>query len=254
MDKNSMIYWWPLVKDLDIPMPRTYMIGVERSCMSPQLRSSDNPRAKLHARTMKYLPEIRHAVKFCGGYPIFMRTDLMSGKFEWSRTCYCETEPDLIANIHNLVVFSENCDMIGRPMNALVFREYIRMESAFAAFHGLPISRERRYFVRDGNVTCHHPYWPEEAIKFYSAGYQWPDNWVQDLACLNYEDIEEVELVTDYARKIGSVLPGYWSVDFCKSLRYGWYFIDCALGDDSWHPDCQASQWRNCEGMSDSFA
>lgn len=23
MDRNSMLYWWPLVKDIDVPQPKT---------------------------------------------------------------------------------------------------------------------------------------------------------------------------------------------------------------------------------------
>lgn len=228
MDKNSMLYWWQLVCDLDVPKPETRI--VEMSLCSDSL-----------SPVYTYMKKIRKAVKEVGGYPVFMRTDLMSGKFDWERTCFCASERDLIANIPNLVEFSENCDMIGRPVKALVFRRYIEMDAAFRAFHGLPISRERRYFVRDGKAACHHPYWPEEAIKFYSkypANYEKDGGWVHQLDCLNYEETDEVELLTRYAEKIGSVLPGYWSVDFCLSRDGEWYFIDCAKGENSWHPEC----------------
>ena len=223
-----MLFWWPLVKDLDIPMPRTYIIGMSLS--------SDKP-----TRAMKYLSEIRHAVKFCGGYPIFMRTDLMSAKFDWSKTCYCAGEQELIANIPRLAEVSETCDMIGRPVSALIFREYIEMVSGFKAFGGLPISRERRYFVRDGQVICHHAYWPRDAIRFYSPQFKNPE-WETRLANLNVEHDDEIKLLTKYAEIIGSALPGYWSVDFCNARpqrnKPRWYFIDCALGENSWHPEC----------------
>lgn len=146
-DKNSMLYWYPLVKDIDVPQPKTVI--VEMSLQSDSITAPIN----------KHLSQIRNAVDAVGGYPVFMRTDLMSGKFNWSKTCYCTGEPELVANIQRLVEFSENCDMIGRPVSALVFREFIEIESAFRAFHGLPISKERRYFVRDGKVECSHPYW-----------------------------------------------------------------------------------------------
>lgn len=222
VDKNSMLYWYPLVCDLDVPQPRTCI--VEMSLYSDSLTRPINA----------HLDKIRQAVEDVGGYPVFMRTDLVSGKFDWGRTCYCASEQHLIANIPNLVQFSENCGMIGKPVNALVFREYIEMASKFSAFHGLPIGRERRYFARDGVVECHHPYWPEAAMQFYES--KSPAQWQRKLCAMNYESIQERSLLATYAEKLGAVLPGYWSIDFCLSRSGTWHFIDCALGAQSWHP------------------
>jgi len=123
-------------------------------------------------------------------------------------------------------------------VNALVFREFIQMKYSFRAFGGLPIGHERRYFLRDGKVICHHPYWPLDAIKFWQ-GTPKPINWKFQLHYLNREYKGEIKILTVYAQNIATVLSGYWSVDFCRSTKDGWYFIDCASGEDSWHPECE---------------
>lgn len=104
----------------------------------------------------------------------------------------------------------------------------------FTAFRGLPIGMERRYFVKDGQVLCHHPYWPEDAIRNPSV-----DNWQDILKDLNTEGEEEIKLLTSYAEKISRAIEGYWSVDFCKDKSNSWWWlIDMAEAKESWHPQC----------------
>jgi len=184
-----------------------------------------------------------HGVCNAIGYPVFARTDKMAAKHSWNSTCYVATENDLDEHIASLVDHTLNCDMIGKMVDGIAIREYIEMESSFTAFDGLPISRERRYFARDGEVECHHPYWQEDAIRFTDPASE-PPNWREFLSGLNYESFDEIDTLTRYAEKIAAVLEGYWSIDFCRcKTKRGqpgkWYFIDCALGTESWHPECE---------------
>lgn len=236
MDPNSMLNWYPRIKDLEIPQPRTVMIDVR-----DVLQTYDEGDAEAIMDLVdKSKGEIR---KLGGGYPLFLRTDKLSGKHDWSRTCFVKTEKDLQSNIVGLIEASYNCDIIGRPVEALVFREYIKMDSAFRAFGGLPISRERRYFVECGKVICHHPYWPEGAIEFYKwMQVEEPFAWKEALKLLNTESKTEIGLLSTYASQVSNVLEGYWSVDFCRAANRIWYLIDCALGGDSWHPECEKTR------------
>jgi hypothetical protein len=77
-----------------------------------------------------------------------------------------------------------------------------------------------------------------EAIRFPSE-----DDWEALLAEANREG-DEVTLLTDYAEKIGAVLPGWWSVDFMLGADGVWYFIDAAEGEKSWHPECEFAPER----------
>ncbi len=109
------------------------------------------------------------------------------------------------------------------------------MDSKYTAFWGeMPVNPERRYFIEDGRVLCHHPYWIKEAIHKPSV-----ENWESLSDEMNQEPDGEVGLLTNLAEIIGQKVGGFWSVDFCKAKNGGWFFIDMAMGENSWHPeDC----------------
>lgn len=229
-DPNSMLYWYPRIQWMDeIPQPKTIMVEVDE-----KLR--DWLDIVVGRNRLSNLKEIYDAADKIG-YPLFMRTDKLSGKHQWEKTCFVEFGSELENNIAGLVEASLECDMIGKPVKALVFREYIEMDSTFSAFGGLPISRERRYFVENGEVLCHHPYWIEEAI-WFGVNMCTPMHWKNSLQDLNSETKDEIALLSSHAVKVSQALDGYWSVDFCKSKAGIWYLIDCAQGRASWHPNC----------------
>jgi hypothetical protein len=231
IDKNSMLYWWPKVKDLGIPMPKTVMVNVDSGGIEKVL---ENDFSEYHVHE----EEIQNAVQEVG-LPLFLRTDLTSGKHDWEQTCYYESGGGLLMHVYYLMDYCERADFIGLSTRALVFREYIPMESSFTAFSGqMPVNSERRYFVRDGETICHHPYWIAEAVEQGAPEGSLPENWRELLELVNTETPEEIELLTGYAETIGKVLKGYWSVDFCKAKDGRWVFIDAAEGLASWHPDC----------------
>ena len=231
MDKNSMLYWWPKVKELqaEIPMPKTIIINAGYAILAKCLDGEPLP-IILKDRLWEAAGQL--------GYPVFMRTDQASGKHEWQNTCFVRDEISLVQNLYNLIEWNECAGFLGLPYEAIVLRKYIPLEAPFKAFYGeMPVARERRYFVRDGQIICHHPYWPEDAIRFPRG--QEPAGWRDLLRELNTEPEDEVALLSGYAAIIGRRLPGYWSVDFAKGQDGVWYFIDMAEGHRSWHPPCQ---------------
>ncbi len=233
-DPNSMLNWYPKIKGLLIPQPKTIMVKVQ-----------DKHKTLfdiVEGRAFSNIEAIHEAAQSLG-FPVFMRTERLSSKHEWNETCFVENEEALDGNIRQLVEASLECDIIGKPVEAIVFREYIKMHSTFKAFGGLPISKERRYFVDNGKVICHHPYWPEEAIQFWS----WDDTkepklWKVLLHEMNREREDEIALLSKYALQVSKVLNGYWSVDFCLAQDGPWYLIDCAQGEVSWHPKCDKAR------------
>lgn len=227
-NKNSLLYWWPKIKDLGIPVPRTHIQMVDADAILPAF--DGQPMAA------DLLSELAEASKVFG-FPVFLRTDLQSGKHGWEDTCYI-AQPDLLMR-NMLGVVEENlmgsC-MFGDMFRALVFREFLDLEVGFIAFYGnLPVNKERRYFIEDGNILCHHPYWPSESIEEHTQ----ETDWQEKLATLNEETPKEVKLLSEYALKVSAALPGYWSVDFAKAKDGAWYLIDMALAANSYHwPGC----------------
>lgn len=232
---SSMLYWYPKVKDLPIMQPNTEMVLIDKKFnWIDWLEGNKKLRRNF---TDRYMPEIINVARNIG-YPLFLRGDHASGKHEWMNTCYVEKEEDIFCHIARVVEFNLCADIIGLPINALVFREYIKMDSRFTAFREMPVNSERRYFVKDGEVLCRHSYWVKEAIEQGYHTISLPKNWKTLLNKMNKESLGEVMLLTNYARLISSKIDGYWSVDFCKGKDDYWYFIDMALGKESWHPEC----------------
>jgi len=221
-----MLYWWPRIKDLPVPQPKTIIVPVAVRALS-----------KCWDQDIEPLKPFIPALEAAGceiGYPLFLRTDILSAKHEWEDSCYLQREEDLLHHIWTLV--DTNFSIFGPGPSALVFRQYIPLASRFTAFSGnLPIAPERRYFVRDGIVQCHHAYWPADSIWGASV----PD-WQELLALMNKEIRAEIPRLTSYAELVGTVLEGYWSVDFALAEDRQWLLIDCAEGEKSHH-------WKECE-------
>jgi len=224
-DRNSMLYWWPKVKDLDhIHMPRTEIVPL------PSL-NLDN------VKDYSYQGDIDWRKIFEGaetvGFPLFMRTDQASGKHNWSETCFVPTSQRLPIHVLRLIDINVFEGIKPENIRALAFRKYVQMLTGFRAFEGMPINPERRYFVKDGTIICHHPYWPKEAIRQPST-----PHWAKILENMNQEIPSEVKLLNAWAIDLGKTLGGSWSLDFCDSVA-GWFFIDAAMAKDSYHdPSC----------------
>jgi ATP-grasp domain, R2K clade family 3 len=229
-NKNSLLYWFPKVKDLGIAVPKTHILLADATEFR-QVFDGEELRADLVAQIKESASVV--------GYPLFLRTDLQSGKHGWKNTCYVEDESRLLNNALGVVEENEiGACFFGASYQALVFREFLALETSFVAFYGdMPVNKERRYFIEAGKIRCHHPYWPSEAI----AGHTKDSDWLAKLAALNEEKFSEITLLRDYALRVSAVLPEFWSVDFAKAKDGTWYLIDMALGHESYHwPTCPA--------------
>jgi hypothetical protein len=212
--KSSILQWFQKVKNSGIPVPKTTILELP---VSPK---------KLQAEVKKI------------GFPLFMKTDLIAGKHHWVETCFVETEKDIEFNLRNLLDVVECADMeAGTPVKAIVFREYIMLNSKFKAFTGMPVAPERRYFINKGKVICHHPYWIEDAIRFWGDTKE-PEDWRELLAGMNTESEDEIELLTGYVAKIAKIFNEDWCVDFAQKKDESWFLVDMQRSPISWHPEC----------------
>jgi hypothetical protein len=220
-----MLIWYPKIKNLPIPQPKTEWLILNEK--------------ELESLINENVPDVlvKRVKPLCDkmGYPCFLRTDLASGKHDWKKSCFVDKPDELWSHIFEVVSFNLMADIVGLDFKALVVREFILMDSKFTAFYGdMPVNPERRYFIKDGKVVCHHPYWIEEAI----ADSKDPSipNWREVAKELNTETAEEIDLLTGYANIVAQQIRGYWSVDFCKAKDGRWILIDMASGEKSWHP------------------
>ena len=232
MNPTSLLFWWPKVKDLGIPVPRTEIWDTGDGLKSwfYAMEGGRQP------GDLFFLEEAEQIARLIG-YPLFLRTDLASGKHGWKETCYVQDESLLPGHIFRVLEENEMAGIVvSLDYRALVFREMLSLFAPFTAFRGdLPIARERRYFIREGKVQCHHPYWIEGAV---AGGRPEADGWAETLAMLNIEYENEIEILSRYSEKVAEVLGGYWSIDYAFAADGTWFLIDVAEGEKSWHPEC----------------
>src|SRR2546425_1211556 len=117
-DKNSLCYWYPKIKELNIPTPRTVIIPLTRLEGLKWLEGKQD-----------LSKQVRHNIETMAkelGYPLFMRTDEISGKFDWASACYVESPDRLFKNLATIIEHGEMADIMGLPLNAVILRKYLK--------------------------------------------------------------------------------------------------------------------------------
>lgn len=235
-DVNSIFYWWPIVKTLKVPVPKTTLIPYDGTIFL------DNEEAK--PEFMAFVDEVG-TVTDGYGYPVFIKCGGLSGKHQWRNTCFLERREDLSAHIYAIIEEVLMIMGIRLDFDGIAVRELLELESAFTAFSGkMPVSKEFRFFARDGDYLCHHPYQPPNSIRSPSI-----DDWYEVLKKLQALEEWELDLLKEYTIAIATTLDegalgyGYWSLDFCKTKDGIWYLTDLGTGNESYH-------WSTCLNAS----
>ena len=229
MITDSLAYWFPLIKNLDISQPKTEIIPL-----------TDDELTDLYEETVSQslVDKVKKIIIEKFKLPVFIRTDLASAKFFWEKSCYYDGTGNLTHQLLEVISFNLIADIMGLPFRYLIVREFIPMDTRFKAYSGnMPVNPERRYFVENGKVICHHSYWIEEAIEKGTDPKILPENWREIATAMNIQTEEEIKILTGYAEQVSKVLDGFWSVDFCKAKDGRWILIDLANGELSWHQD-----------------
>lgn len=140
MLKDSLLFWYPLIKDLPIPIPKTSIRTLaerEKSQFGNWIEGQDSK------EITQVLRDLRAIIQECG-YPVFIRTDLASGKHSYKDSCFILSADKLERNLAEVIEFNYCADIMGLPFEAIIIREFIELEAPFTAFWGnLPIAKER---------------------------------------------------------------------------------------------------------------
>ncbi len=229
-DPINLATWFPRLAATGVPVPRTVIVPGPPDLIN---LLDGQPVAGFAA----FVAALRAAADRLG-YPAFLRTGHTSHKHGWSGTCFLEAPQTLPQHIVNLVEFSCLADLCDLPTDTWVVREFLRLRHAFQAFDDMPVATERRYFLQDGRVVCHHPYWPRDVFQQHPT-HHLPATWEQDLAALNHETDAEVAFLTAQSRRVAAAFPGAWSLDWALATDGTWYSIDMAPAAVSYHsPGC----------------
>lgn len=210
MNLNSMKYWFPKLETLGLPVPRTIFTEINPSMIQVAAEQI--------------------------GYPVFIRTDLCSGKHDWEKSCYLQDDKNIVAHIQTILDANVRWKMLGIEPEVMVVREFLRLKTAFIAFAGnMPINKEFRYFVEEGSILCSHPYWPITAFNNHPARMTYDSNWSEKLSILSILEKDSKVILDRYAETIAKSFSGCWSVDFAQDVAGKWWVLDMALGENSYH-------------------
>ena len=237
MNKTCFSYWYPiLVKSGFTKTPETEIVTTDFDYMPILKVLYGEDKFKNYPALKELIEKIQQAGdRF--GWPCFLRTGQTSAKHEWKDTCLIEKRDKIYIRRHiiNIIEFSEIAGgIVGLDCSVWVVRKMLQTEPIFHAFHGMPITKERRYFIRNGEAECHHPYWPEDAFQ--------GDDFTEDrktlLQEMNKESENEIDNLLDLSEIVGKIFPEYWSIDWLYSSE-GWMLTDMAEGEKSYHwPGC----------------
>lgn len=234
-DLNCLSHWFPPIRDAGLPVPKTLIVTISDEELADCYNVFDGK--ELTAVVGPFFKRIQAAAELIG-YPCFLRTGQTSGKHSWSRTCFLTEGSKIVGHVLNLIEFSEMGYLVGLDCRIWAVREFLPTMplGTCPGYQYMPICREFRVFVTDGDVTCCHPYWPLDAL--VQGGLE------RDVATRLYRelirlDVAEQDKILDLARRAGAALGGAWSIDLLETGR-GWYLTDMAVADQSYH-------WPGCE-------
>ena len=225
--ESDMTNWYPRLKEVGVPTPYTVRVPVGEWT--------------LHEDTINELtiaapdvPNLRDAVRQVGGPRAFVRTSQASDKHSLAAASRIDYLDDYHLKSTVASLGSSMRTKMGVPTpEAYYVREWLDLEHQFKAFDQLPIARELRVFIHDGEVVSSGFYWPADAIRNPTD-----PEWETLLAETREDTLAQSEYVEDMAAEVADEFnDGYWSVDFARTTGGTWYCIDMARGELSWHPD-----------------
>lgn len=233
IDKTALSYWFPKIKAAGVPVPETIIVpmAIEAQNFVGQTLWGEEPPPDRRAAYESFLAELTEAAAKTG-LPFFLRTDHTSNKHNWKDACYVTDLAKLSHHVFQLAEFSEICDMVGLPYSNWVVREFLPTIpfGTCPRYGDMPICREFRFFVDDGKVRCHHPYWPLFALTDGGSP--------TGLEFAELCRMPDEAALTALAEQTGRAVGGSWSIDILETRR-GWFVTDMAEAHKSYH-------WEGC--------
>lgn len=237
-DPTALSYWFPKLANAGLPVPKTILIDMPKPAQESMLALMDGQEG---GDPKPFFGMINLAAETLG-YPVFLRTDHTSGKHNWRDTCYLTKFEDIPKNVWGIVEYSELAGFMGVPWNRWAVREFLPTKpyGVCTGYGDMPICREFRFFVKNAEIECYHPYWPLHALE---QGYP---EMREEFVYEKFSEIrpDEQRELFDLASRAGEAVGGEWSVDILETSR-GWYVTDMAEASKSYHwPGCPNSSQK----------
>lgn len=221
---SNMGMWFPLLQQMRMRVPETILVGTG-DCELLHIVDGHHPPGY-----DQFVERLKLAASQIG-YPVFLRSGMMADKHDYDRTCFIKNKNQFDDHVRRIVESSVMANISGYPFNYRIWavRKFIYTKEAFTHFNGnLPISKEVRYFIKDGDILTSMPYWPDEAF-----GNLTDDEKVKLKEVQTISDDDKIELDL-MARYIAKHMDGFWSVDFMQDRMGKWWCTDMAAGEFSY--------------------
>lgn len=229
MNPNSAMIWFPAIEAAGMKVPKTTMVPYNHSaCLS----IFDGEECPEFNRLVTATEEAAEVI----GYPVFIRTDLSSAKHSGPVAFRADSRERIMQCLARTIEDNEMKFWLEQHgPQAIMVRKYLNLHYTFTAFHGMPVAREFRFFADARTVFCAHPYWPEDALERHC----YEPAWREKLALLNEMPSNYGELCALAMQAAAVAGEGQWSIDFAMDCDGGWWLIDMARMENSWHwPGC----------------
>jgi hypothetical protein len=233
-DLTRLSYWFPLLEKAGLPVPKTEIIHASDEEVSGIWKSFE--KTEFDPAIFPLVERIKEGADKIG-YPCFLRTDHFSGKHNWDRCCFLKSPDDIANQVKEIAYFWECVNMFAPKCDVWVVREFLPTipVGVCTGYGNMPICKEFRFFVEDGEIICFHPYWPQKAFEQGDAVFDAGRDFSYERFCTAYNEDELREL----AMAAGRACPGKWSIDLLETER-GWFITDMAEAHKSFH-------WEGCE-------
>jgi hypothetical protein len=230
LNHNSALWWLPRLQQTgDGMIPQTLTVFIDYGDLLDVLDGMTPPS---WAETCRQVRLAAEAI----GYPVFVRSDFASAKHDGPGSYRMDGPQDAQRVVAAIV---EDATLKDLGAHALLVREWLDLDAGFKAFNNHPIAKEFRVFVDAiGGFQCIHPYWPADAIFNPDR-----EDWREILA--KQSNLPGPHLTHMYERAMVAaqamnMAEDGWSVDFAFGAgknHGGWWLIDMAVAEESWHPD-----------------
>lgn len=101
--------------------------------------------------------------------PFVLKGSTNSRKFQWDTHMYAENVRDAA----EIAVELSNDSLIG--YQDILYRQYVPLKTYFKSLHGLPITKEFRFFVANGQILSGGFYWSSHLADLEDQGFKIPD-------------------------------------------------------------------------------
>lgn len=239
-DRNSMLYWYPKIKDLGIPMPETEFFLLSEEEIDSPMETDWTPMSILSILQDIPTTEIQERVQSLPTQTAHIRGDYKASRLMGGEGREITMEPQRID--YEVLELLDSLMMTRFPTRAIAVREWLDLKT-YGESYMSSICSEVRFIVDEGEVLGGF-------VDVYEDDFDRSFSEQDTQEILN--DIEssleaDREQLVEWAEGAGKALGDSWSVDFIQDVEDNWYLTDMALYG-LWY-DVEEERWKNISAI-----